>query len=406
MQAPGTAKRAIRNLSEAGKLASPQHSLAGVVRRSPVGAGGRKMFAPGWMIAAVLVVLVIAGPPLARVLFQRQLLVDELQRTKEECRRADDNLLMALATIGDQFNRSGIEGRLLPKEELAFCKSIYDEANNQPAERFAAAIARRRAGVAHLKLRETDEARLCFTLAIHIFETLGDACDSDMQRKTETALAETHSDFASYFAQIGDFAAANEQYQTALATTSKLIETRPDCDDGHSTEADVRQARAATDCAHHRFPRAEDDLNRVLVIQQKRIFGQNIWRHWLGSPGCKLIAARIQLCDLYESTNRVPSEIAALRQTLDALKLFDDYKTDIHYRTQQADALDKLAAAYAIAGNQSRSDEVSRAATAAFVTLALEYPEVVSYKQKLAQLKSEEKSTARPNAPKSSTFDR
>ena len=62
--------------------------------------------------------------------------------------------------------------------------------------------------------------------------------------------------------------------------------------------------------AHHPF-RAEDDLNRVLVIQQKRIFGQNIWRHWLGSPGCKLIAARIQLCDLYESTNRVPSEIAA-----------------------------------------------------------------------------------------------
>ena len=59
-----------------------------------------------------------------------------------------------------------------------------------------------------------------------------------------------------------------------------------------------------------------------------------------------------------------------MRQTLDALKLFDDYKTDIHYRTQQADTLDKLAAAYAIAGNQSRSDEVSRAATAAFVTLA------------------------------------
>ena len=90
---------------------------------------------------------------------------------------------LGLATIGDQFNRSGIEGRLLPKEELAFCKSIYDEANNQPAERFAAAIARRRAGVAHLKLRETDKARLCFTLAIHIFETLGDACDSDIQRK-------------------------------------------------------------------------------------------------------------------------------------------------------------------------------------------------------------------------------
>lgn len=388
-----TADRAIRKLPwPDGRADQPHARFRFASGQAPdsdrVEAGQRKRVARRWKIVVAAVVLLIAGPPLFRALFQRQLLIDELQRTKEECHRADDNLLSALNAFGESIDRSGIDGRLLRTEELAFYKSIYDKANNKPAERFAAATARRLAGVAHLELQQPDDARLCFTLATHMFQSLADGSDSTLTRESQVALAAAHSDFASYFAATGDFTGADAEFQSALAITQTLIDERPDYDDGHSTEADIRQARAAIELNRRQFGRAEDDLQHALAIQSKRIFSQNNWRHWLTSPACKLIEIRLQLCDVYRASGRTPEEIRALRQTIDALKQFDEYKTDLHYRTQQADTLERLAAAYSTAGNQSRAAETVRAAIEAFTALAQDYPEVASYREMLAKLEA------------------
>ena len=55
---------------------------------------------------------------------------------------ADENLLLAMETVGDRVDALGLETPSLEQMQLQFYKSIYDQNPIEPAERFAIAVAR------------------------------------------------------------------------------------------------------------------------------------------------------------------------------------------------------------------------------------------------------------------------
>ena len=318
-----------------------------------------------WIATAIIVPL-LAVPPLFRILFQRQLIIDKLQRSEEECNRADENLLLAMATLGDRIDRLGLESDALPKVELAFYKSVYDQTASEPAGRFAIAMARRRAGVIYLKLHEPHQAQLCFALAIHMLETLAvEKPEPEQAGHYRRILAETYTDDAEYQATIGDTAAAEADYAAALSWLSKQLEKWPDADDLVADQARVWHARGAMFARLNRYPDAEADLNRALAVRLQRSYGPSESCIWLGSPGGELTSTWLALSDVYCKNNRPGDAISVLNQAIAAFDRFGRYKADVHYREECAEAWEKLQGLSANAIGE----------------LAQKYPEVAAFRK-------------------------
>jgi tetratricopeptide (TPR) repeat protein len=315
------------------------------------------------LIATAVVVPLFAAPALVRILVQRQLLVDKLQRSEEQCRRADENLLLAMRTLGDRIDHLGLETELLPQEELAFYKAIYDQAASEPAERFAISTARKRAGLLYLKLHQPDEARLCFALAIHMLEALAvekpEPEQASLYRRT---LAETYTDDAAYLAAIGDTAAAEARYDAASALLSKLLDKWPGADELLADQARIWHARGAMFARLHRYPEAEADLQRALAIRAARSCVQRDSNLWFGSPGCELTATMLQLSDLYRDIHRPDEAIAVIDQAIAAYTQLHRYHSDLHYQADCAEVWKKLADACFLAGETPASQSSSLSA--------------------------------------------
>lgn len=340
-------------------------------------------------IAVTVVVPLIAAAALFRVLFQRQLINDKLQRSEEQCRRADDNLLLAMATLGDRIDRLGLESHLLTKEELAFYKAIYDQPASEPAERYAIAMARRRAGAIHLKLNEPQEARLCFTLATHMLESLAvEKPEPLLAPKYRKILAEIYIDDAECQAASGDIAAAEASYDASLALLSDLLAKSWDKIDFMVDQAGVWQSRGAMYARLHRYPEAESDLQRALGIRLNRPNDPNESTSWLGSPASETIATWLRLSDVYRATHRSAEAIAVLQQALNAYVQLGRYQGDLHYREGYADALEKIAGVYADVQQNALSRDADRKALAAYESLESRYPEIRAYREKRVSVAS------------------
>jgi tetratricopeptide (TPR) repeat protein len=278
---------------------------------------------------------------------------------------------------------------LLPKEELEFYKTIYDQTAFEPAERFVKAMARKRAGLIRLKLGEFDGARLCFTLAIHMLEELAvEKPQPELDPIYRRTLAETHADYAAYLAAMGESVAAEAQYDAGLTLLSKLIEKQSDDHDSEAEEARIWHARGAMHARLHRYAEAEADLKSAMAMRLQQTNAQRGFFHWLGSPTCELIATWLQLSDLYRDTARRGEAIAVLNQTLAAYAQLDRYRADLHYREGYAEALEKLAGAYSDDGQRKPSFEAYRKALTAYEALAAAYPEISAYRRKQSEIES------------------
>jgi len=342
-----------------------------------------------WTAAAVVVSL-LAAAPLVRMNWQRQMLIDKLQRSREECRRADDNLLLAMETIGNRIDHLGLETQSLPKVQLEFYKAIYDQTVSEPAERFAIAVARKHAGLIRLKLNEAEEARLCFTLAIHMLEELAvGKPDSEQTRVYNRTLAETHSDYAAYQDAINDPIAAETEYAAALAILSKLIEKWPnDNIDLIDNQARIWHDRGAMEASFRAYSEAEADFHRAIAVWLKRCASQSDSMQWLGSPACELAANWLQLSDLYRDEKRSSDARAAINQAMAIYTSFNGYQSDPHFREGHTDALDTLAAIYFDDRQITQSVEAYRKALAEYDALSREYPEVSAYRRKHSQIET------------------
>ncbi len=363
-------------------------ALVAAGRRSFIGAtsgGGRR-----WWIAAAVVAAICAAIPLARALWQRQMLVDRLQRTKEECRCADENLLLAMATVGDRIDALELETPSLEQMQLQFYKSIYDQNPIEPAERFAIAVARKRAGLIRLKLHEADEARLCFSLAIRILEVLAATQhDSGQIRLYKRTLAETRSEVAAYQESIGDPDAAQTEYVAALEILSKLIEEWPDATiDLIDDQAHIWHDRGAMAARLHHFPEAEADFNRAIAVWTNRCYAQSGWKDWLGSPACELAANWLHLCQMRHDAKQSSAAMTAINQVLGVYAQCASYASDAHYREGHADAMETLAGIYADDQQLAPSVEAYRKALAEYEALASEHPEVSAYRRKHSQIEA------------------
>ncbi|HEX3999340.1 MAG TPA: hypothetical protein VHX65_12380 [Pirellulales bacterium] len=339
-------------------------------------------------IACAIVAAAAGIASVGRTLFDRQILVDALQRSKEECRRADDNLLLAMATFGDRIDPLGLESKLLPREELAFYKSIYDEAGDEPADRFAIAMARRRAGLLHLKLHEFEDARLCFVLSVHMLETLAvEKPAPELAPLYRRTLAETYADEGAYHAATGDIAAAEARFEAALALVSSLIAKMPDADDLLAAQARFWQARGAMYARLHRWADAEADLKRALAPRIALLFtGES--KVWLGSPPCELTETWSVLGDVFRETGRTHAAIDLLDQATTVYAQFGRFRADLHYREGLAHIGDELAAAYGENGQLAESVAANRKALAAYEALGADFPEIAAFRQQQVQIES------------------
>jgi tetratricopeptide (TPR) repeat protein len=338
-------------------------------------------------IAAAIVVPLIAAPALSRVLFQRQMILDKLQRSREECHRADENLLLAMATFGDRIDHLGIESKLLAKEELAFYKTIYDSAVTEPSERFAVAMARRRAGAIQLQLGQREEARLCYMLAIHMLEELSvEKPEPQEALRYRHVLAETYVDDAERLAKIGDIAAAEARYHASLDLLAKLSAKTLDGAYLLISQARVLHSRGAMLLKLQRYPEAEADLQRALAIRLPRINAPT--DSWLGSPVCQLSATWLQLGQLYRATRRTGEAIGIFQQALAAYASLGRYQADVNYCQDYAAVLEGLAGAYSDAGEEWLARDSCRRALAVYDWLNAQYPEIMVHRERRAQLQS------------------
>jgi tetratricopeptide (TPR) repeat protein len=288
-----------------------------------------------------------------------------------------------MATFGERIDRLGLESRLLTKEELTFYKAIYDQAASEPAERFAIAMARRRAGTIHLKLNELEQARLCFTLATHMLESLAvEKPEPVLAPKYRKTLAEIYVDDAECQAASGDIAAAETSYDASLALLSKLLAKSWDKIDFMVDQAVVWHSRGAMYVRLHRYPEAEADLQRALAIRLHRPNDANESTSWLGSPACETIATWLQLSDVYRATHRSADAVAVLQQALNAYTQLSRYQADIHYREGCAEVFEMLADAYAEAHQDALARDADRKALAAYESLETQYPEIRAYHEK------------------------
>jgi tetratricopeptide (TPR) repeat protein len=347
--------------------------------------GGRR-----WWIAAAVVAAIGAAVPLARALWQRQMIVDRLQRTTDECRRADENLLLAMATVGDRIDALGLETPSLEQMQLQFYKAIYDQNPVEPAERFAIAVARKRAGLLRLKLHETDESRLCFSLAIRILEVLAATeHDSGQIRLYKRTLAETRSDYAAYQESIGDPAAAQTEYAAALTILSKLIAEWPDATiDLIDDQAHIWHDRGAMAARLRHYSEAEADFNRAIAVWTNRCYAQSGWKEWLGSPACELAANWLPLSQMRRDAKQSSAAMSAINQVMGVYAQCAGYASDSHYREGHADALETLAGIYSDDQQIAPSVDAYRKALAEYESLASEHPEVSAYRRKHSQIES------------------
>jgi len=366
----------------------------------------RSFLAQRWrsllVIGAIIVALLTAG----RKLFQRQLLVDQLQRTKEECGRAEQNVLFAMAAMGDHIDPLGIESRWLAGEELAFYKSIYDQPGDEPAQRFAVAVARERAGLLNLKLQQPEAARLCFTLAIHILDSLPTKnVDWDLAAEYAMTLADTHVAFASYYETIGDIRAAEAEFQAAAVLPAKLLSQRPDSQPAATSQAREWQARGAMYVRLHRYAEAEKDLRRALPIRLKRLFYQGEYPQWRKSPAFELTETRLELAGVYRATNRASEAVAILGDTMKDFARLDVYHDDLHFRSQRAQALEMFGGALADDRQPERSAATYRKALDAYTSLERDCPEAAIFHRKKSEIakRSSEVKSAYRGAPNSSS---
>jgi len=340
-----------------------------------------------WRVFLAVAGAAFFAAPLVRMLVQRQLLVDKLQRSKEECRRADDNLLLAMDTVGNRIDALGLESRLLAKEELAFYKAIYDQAAEEPAERFAVAMARRMAGLLHLRLHELDDARFCFTLSIHMLEALvAERPDPESIERYRTNLAKLYADYAAYDAAVGDIPAAESQYDAALTLIAKLLAQKPDRRDWQADQARYWQVRGAMFARLARWSEAESDLDRAMESQTQLTSAQNESHDWPGSPACELIETWSELSKVYRRTHRSREAVAILTKAIGLFEQLAGYDGDIHYREDFVDAWTNLAAAYADDGQPKPSADAYRKALAACDAINAAYPEIAAFREKHAQI--------------------
>jgi tetratricopeptide (TPR) repeat protein len=347
----------------------------------------RSGFLARWWWLLAIVALVVAVPALGRKLLQRQIVVDQLQRTKEQCDRAEQNVLLAMAAMGDHIDPLGIESRWLANEELAFYKTIYDQTAEAPAERFAIAVARERAGLVNLKLHAPNAARLCFTLAIHILESLPTQ-NVDWERAAGYAitLAETHVAYASYYETVGDVTTAEVEFKSAAALPAKLLNQRPDSQWVAASEARVWQARGAMYARLHRYAEAEDDLHRALPVRIKRLFYQGEYPQWRNSPAFELTETRLELANVCRQTNRASEAVALIDEAAKDFQRLMVYRDDLHFRSQHAQALEMLGRALADDGQAERSTGAYRKALDAYQSLERDCPESARFHQKTAEI--------------------